>query len=562
MAHYTDWTSDRTYTAGDTLDHAGNIYFCRITHTPTGIDAAFTDYLSNWSNLSGVARLSSGDGINLTALNDEDGTAYSLDIYPGYGITIEKDDSVDPQKRALRIRVQEPLGVTDDGLFLKDSGVARNKLVDAELIDRLAGMPEIPANESTAKRYEIMVPADTGDAEFAETVPPDSNLTQDHILDLAKQSRTAGDRGKPLGVSPTDHDDLVLLDMGAVTRVRAGHGLAGSAEIGDLTLDINAGDGIEIAEDKVRVDLDGDTLTRGAAGLKLSDHIVPTLIPVIGSTSVILIWGWHADLAAAQAAADSITAGWNGRAFDAALGNSWVHSRDDLPSQPANTSLFSAYATAFYTATGWEIDTWTPNLSDSAFTMQYTDDLFPSALSSVTASAGTDTKFFRHRQPDGSLGPWIRYSSAPSIAWNEICSNTEEWPSGNTQVNFPAVLDLNRYRELLFTWRWLSGTNVQEGYAEARITTDKIETVSYQYRREFDSGASLGLIFSNSDGGSICVNRAPLSLTAGQEATVQKFGNVNLARADGVNDSHLAGLIYFHQVYSRNKNAEFRLMAR
>ena len=77
-------------------------------------------------------------------------------------------------------------------------------------------LPDAPANQSAAKKYNLNVPASSGDATWTEDTGGGGggvSLSDDAVLDLAKTTRTVSDRGKALGASETDEDQLQLLTI-------------------------------------------------------------------------------------------------------------------------------------------------------------------------------------------------------------------------------------------------------------------------------------------------------------------------------------------------------------
>ena len=76
-----------------------------------------------------------------------------------------------------------------------------------------AGIPDAPGTGVADADYSLRVPADGGPNtwQVSQGGGGSVDLTDDAVLDLAKSSRGAGDRGSVLGVSLTDEDDLTLL---------------------------------------------------------------------------------------------------------------------------------------------------------------------------------------------------------------------------------------------------------------------------------------------------------------------------------------------------------------
>ena len=93
--------------------------------------------------------------------------------------------------------------------------------------------PETPSNQSTAKKYNLNVPASSGSPTWTED--------------------TGGGGG---GGNPRGAGDGLVLDGN--------------------DLDVNPGDGVEIDSDKVRVKLDGTTLSRSSSGLSVTNPFTDT----------------------------------------------------------------------------------------------------------------------------------------------------------------------------------------------------------------------------------------------------------------------------------------------
>ena len=104
----------------------------------------------------------------------------------------------------------EPATATGGG---GGSGISQTA-ADARYIRNRAGLSNV--TPAAADAIPIFDASDSNNAKRASlTAAIIAGLTDDAVLDLAKNNRVAGDRGKFLGVSATDHDDLVLLDAPA-----------------------------------------------------------------------------------------------------------------------------------------------------------------------------------------------------------------------------------------------------------------------------------------------------------------------------------------------------------
>ena len=62
-------------------------------------------------------------------------------------------------------------------------------------------------------------------------------------------------------------------ETGDITGVTAGDGLTGGGDSGNVSVAVNPGDGVELVNDEVTIDLDGSTLSKSSAGLKLADGV-------------------------------------------------------------------------------------------------------------------------------------------------------------------------------------------------------------------------------------------------------------------------------------------------
>lgn len=176
---------------------------------------------------------------------------------------------------------------------------------------------------------------------------------------------------------------------------------------------------------------------------------------VAGQSASITLWGYFANLSAAQTAAGLINAVWGGSTFNTPPGNGWVHGYNALPAaQPANTQLFAAHTTAFEGTSGWSYATPQANLAGSAFDIQYTSVENPNSSTVGHYPFAAGDVNYRIRLPNGLYGPWTPIASVPSAQWNVVMSRAYDWTDQNVQINFTSVLNLNDAHELLFTWQW------------------------------------------------------------------------------------------------------------
>ena len=127
------------------------------------------------------------------------------------------------------------------------------------------------AGDSAAVRVTDEVPGD-------QTVPANQVEIDNGFLSRLRRLSTfatahAASLTTFLGAASDGRTSLITaLAAFFVKSVTAGNGLTGGGTGGDVSLAVDPGDGIEIDSDKVRVKLDGSSLTRGAAGLKVTNE--------------------------------------------------------------------------------------------------------------------------------------------------------------------------------------------------------------------------------------------------------------------------------------------------
>ena len=143
-------------------------------------------------------------------------------------------------------------------------------------------------------------PAQIGDQAFSN--PPD-DLTDDEKsavrTAIGTGAFTSADETKLDGIAAgaevnvqadwnetTTTSDAFIRNKPTISPRQAGDGLV--LDSNNVDLDVNPGDGIEIALDKVAVKLDGSTLARSSSGVKLADGVARDRGTWVASTSYVV----------------------------------------------------------------------------------------------------------------------------------------------------------------------------------------------------------------------------------------------------------------------------------
>jgi hypothetical protein len=150
-----------------------------------------------------------------------------------------------------------------------------NGAVSIDDITLTVGQRVLVKNQGTGSQNGIYTVTTVGDAGTAYVLTRAADLDETieakpGLFFFVEKGTINGDNGYVLTSDATltlDTSSLVFTQFSGAGSVVAGAGLTKSGN----TVDVGAGDGIQVDTDSVTVKLDGSTLTKGAGGLKVTD---------------------------------------------------------------------------------------------------------------------------------------------------------------------------------------------------------------------------------------------------------------------------------------------------